>query len=282
MAILSDFDYGLTLHETQHLAVGQSVVDPQGNRWGYVQIGEATGSPHRVLRSKVHADIMSAGNGVVNAAQTVGSRRLTVASTTNRDFRSSYGPFVGARGVISEGGGVGQRFTVVRVLSATEVEVDVHGSSNGGWITALTTSSRFYLWFPGQAMQGDGIADIVEGICHCQAAAADVGKFTYVQRSGVSLVRVDNSGNDIGAETPIIPTAAGLVQGITAGSSTYDSTEIANAASEGASVIGRSIQNIAGSNDDPMLCMINIPDAGISAKLAHMNNTFNTINIGTN
>ena len=41
--ILSDFDGGRSLHDTQHFALGQEVYDSQGNRWGYVQINEASG-----------------------------------------------------------------------------------------------------------------------------------------------------------------------------------------------------------------------------------------------
>ena len=107
MAILSDFDGGRSLHDTQHFALGQEVYDSQGNRWGYVQIHEASGGAHRLLRSTKHNDIFSGdsgGDGDVNATIAVGSDRLTVADLANRDFTpSTAGPLVGALGVITAG-----------------------------------------------------------------------------------------------------------------------------------------------------------------------------------
>ena len=196
MAILSDFDGGRSLHDTQHFHLGQEVYDSQGNRWGYVQINEASGGAHRLLRSTKHSDIMSAGNGIVNEAIAVGSDRLKVAGTTNRDFTASgTGPIVGGLGVITAGGGRGQRFWIKRVVDDDEVVVEVLDNDTGKWTTALTTASRFYLWFPGMALQGDGLDDFVEGVLHVEAEDGDKGKFAYVQRSGLGLVTLDNTDN---------------------------------------------------------------------------------------
>ena len=282
MAILSDFDYGLSLHDTQHFALGQEVVDAQGNRWGYGRIREASGGAHRLMRSTEHTDIMSAGSGVVAAAQAVGSKRLTVATTTNRDFTASVaGNLVGALGSITNGAGIGQQFAIVRVISSTEVEVEVFGSDTGGWLTALATSSRFHLWFPGEVRQGDGIQDFIEGVLHTAAVTADIGKFCYLQRSGRGLIRVDYDGNALGEANLMYPAAAGMVVGPTS-PGTVNAASVQAAAREGAASIGRVIWGIGGSANNPVLASLNIPPTGVSRALARTNNSYNRVTIGSN
>ena len=285
MAILSDFDGGRSLHDTQHFHLGQEVHDSQGNRWGYVQINEASGGAHRLLRSTKHSDIMSAGNGIVSEAIAVGSDRLKVAGTTNRDFTASgTGPIVGALGVITAGGGRGQRFWIKRVVDDDEVVVEVLDNDTGKWTEALTTASRFYLWFPGMALQGDGLDDFVEGVLHVEAEDGDKGKFAYVQRSGLGLVTLDNSGNALGQGKAIIPADAGLVQGLSAGSDpTYAPAEIQRSAQEAAAVIGKVLSDTSeGTADVQVLAQLDIPAPGVSFAGARTQNPYNRVSVGSN
>lgn len=284
MAILSDFDGGRSLHDTQHFALGQEVYDSQGNRWGYVQINEASGGAHRLLRSTKHSDIMSAGNGIVSEAIAVGADRLKVAGTTNRDFTASTaGPIVGALGVITAGGGRGQRFWIKRVVNDDEVVVEVLDNDTGKWTTALTTASRFYLWFPGQALQGDGVDDFVEGVLHVEAETADIGKFAYVQRSGLGLVTLDNDGNDLGQGKAIIPADAGLVQGLPGVSASPTETEVETAVQAAAAVVGKALSDTSeGTADVQVLAQLDIPAPGVSFAGARRNNAYNRVSVGSN
>ena len=288
MAILSDFDGGRSLHDTQHFHLGQEVHDSQGNRWGYVQINEANGGAHRLLRSTKHSDIMSAGNGIVSEAIAVGSDRLKVAGTTNRDFTASgTGPIVGALGVITAGGGRGQRFWIKRVVDDDEVVVEVLDNDTGKWTEALTTASRFYLWFPGQALQGDGLDDFVEGVLHVEAEDGDKGKFAYVQRSGLGLVTLDNTdnGNAVGQGKAIIPTGSGLVEGLSAGSDAYAVAEIQRTAQEAAAVVGTVLSDTSEANTVAtvqVLAQLDIPAPGVSFAGARTQNPYNRVTIGSN
>ena len=286
--ILSDFDGGRSLHDTQHFALGQEVYDSQGNRWGYVQINEASGGAHRLLRSTKHSDIMSDGNGDVNAAIPAGSDRLKVATGSNADFTATTtGPIVGALGVITAGGGIGQRFWIKRVVDKNEVVVEVLDNDTGKWSTALTNASKFYLWFPGMALQGDGLDDFVEGVLHVDAKAADKGKFAYVQRSGLGLVTLNNAAaaNDLGQGKAMIPDANGLVEGLSAGSASYTAAEIQRAAQEAAAVVGRVVSDTsqaAATTAVQVLAQLDIPAPGVSFAGARKNNAYNRVSVGSN
>ena len=238
-----------------------------------------------MLRSTKHSDIMSVGNGIVSEAIAVGSDRLKVTGTTNRDFTASAtGPIVGALGVITAGGGRGQRFWIKRVVDDGEVVVEVLDNDTGKWTTALTTASRFYLWFPGQALQGDGLDDFVEGVLHVEAETADIGKFAYVQRSGLGLVTLDNDGNDLGQGKAIIPADAGLVQGLSEGTDgTYTASEVQRSAQEAAAVVGKALSDTSDTtNDVQVLAQLDIPAPGVSFAGARKNNSYNRVTIGSN
>ena len=297
MAILSDFDGGRSLHDTQHFALGQEVYDSQGNRWGYVQINEvptaaADRGAHRLLRSTMHADIMSAGEGDVDGMIAAGSDRLIVPDTTNLDFTASTaGLLVGALGVIIAGDGRGQRFWIKRVVSDQEVVVEVLDNDTGKWDEQLTTDSKFYLWFPGMALRTSPTpADVtildsfIEGVLHRELSEGDVGKFAYVQRSGLGLVTLDNDGNVLGQGKAIIPADAGLVQGLSAGTdATYTASEIQRAAQEAAAVIGKSLSDTSDTtNDVQVLAQLDIPAPGVSFAGARTNNSYNRVTIGSN
>ena len=272
--ILSDFDGGRSLHETQHFSLGQEVYDSQGNRWGYVQIDETSSGTHRLLRSTKHSDIMSAGNGDVSAAQAVGTNRIRVADTDNADFTGRPAARLeGALGVITAAGGRGQRFWIKRRISDHEVEVEVLDNDTGKWEIALTTSSKFYLWFPGLARRGDGLDDFIEGVLHANAVSADIGKFGFVQRSGLGLVTLDNSATALGQGKSMIPNGGGLVEGL---DGTPDEQEIS-------AVIGRALSDTSETTHDAViLAMLDIPAPGVSFKGARTNNPYNRVVIGSN
>ena len=285
--ILSDFDYGMSLHDTQHFALGQEVYDSQGNRWGYAQIEEVSGGAHRLMRSKEHADFMSANSGATPnfaAAQGIGTDRITVANTTNANFAAStIKNIIGALGVITTGPGLGQEFWVKRVVSATEIAVEVvrGDDGNGKWGTALTTASKFALWFPGEVYQNDGVGNFIEGVLHYNAVTADIGKFAYLQRSGRGLITLDVSAGAPGAGDLLVPVASGLVDAMTA-PGTADAAAILAAAKNAASAIGRAVHDIAGTTDSAILASLNIPAVGVSFAGARTQNPYNRVTIGSN
>lgn len=263
----SRFDYG-ALHEDQRARLGIGITDINGERWGYVRIRQAIGYGE-VVRSAKHADLVGATEGDVSAVSAAGSDRLTTVdgfavSGVTRDLR-------GALGYISDGAGIGQQFYILEndddVAKVFVLTGNTNRNANQGWVTALGTDSQFWLFFPGEGYQGDGTADLVEGICLVPggAQAADVGKFCWVKRSGLTPVKVDGSGTDLTSGGQIIPAASGLVDGSTTSSR----------------AIGRALAATDYGNAEDFLAMISldIPDGPLSYAYANTKNAFNEVTI---
>lgn len=209
----SRFDYGV-VHEDQRARLGIGITDINGERWGYVRIREAM-QFGQVVRSSIHTDLVSTNPGAVTENAPVGSTRLTTdngfqKSSVTQDLR-------GVIGYISQGKGAGQQFYILENTDDTARVFVLTGSTNRnqnkGWVTALDNTSKFLLFFPGEGRQGDGVTDLVEGIIQTEATAADIGKFCWVKRSGVTACLADFDGPDIAAGGIVVPTADGLVAG---------------------------------------------------------------------
>lgn len=261
----SRFDYG-ALHEDQRARLGIGITDINGERWGYVRIREAIGYGE-VVRSAKHADLVGATEGAVSAASPAGSDKLTTTdgfavSNVTRDLR-------GCLGYISDGAGIGQQFYILENDDDTAKVFVLTGNTNRnnnrGWVTALDTTSQFWLFFPGEGYQGDGTSDLVEGICQVPggATAADIGKFCWVKRSGATPVKVDGSGTDLVSGGQIVVTTNGLVQGATAS----------------ARDIGRALAATDYGTAEDFIAMISldIPDGPLSYAYANTKNAFNEV-----
>ena len=212
------FDAG-RIHADQRARLGIEYTDHDNERWGYIRIREAMAFGEIVRASKT-ADLLSQSPGEVSAASPVGSDVLHaendfIVSSVTQDL-------TGAIGFISEGAGAGQIFYIIENTDdRAKVFVltgNTNRSRNRGWAVALTTGSRFDLLFPGEGRQGDGTGDFVEGVIQYDATAADIGKFCWVKRSGLSPVKFDVSGTDATAGGDVVPAAGGLAVGASASS----------------------------------------------------------------
>ena len=211
----SRFDYG-AIHPDQRARLGLGIRDVNGERWGYIRVREAM-SFGQVARASKHADLVTTDPGAVSQTIATGSDKLTtsngfVLGGVEQDLR-------GAVGYISDGAGQSQQFYILEntddVAKVFVLTGNTNRNKNQGWVAALNTTTRFLLVFPGEGRQGDGTADIVEGVMQADATAADLGKFCWVKRSGITPVRVDASATDLTSGGQVVPTAGGLVQGAT-------------------------------------------------------------------
>ena len=277
----SRFDYGV-VHEDQRARLGIGITDINGERWGYVRIREAM-KFGQVVRSSKHADLVSTSPGAVSAVASVGSDKLTTEngfqlSSVTQDLR-------GALGLITAGDGTGQNFYILENDNNTAKVFVLTGSinrnKNTGWVTELTVSSRFLLFFPGEGRQGDGLADVVEGVIQTDVSSGDLGKFCWVKRSGATPVLVDGNGTAVGAGEPIIQAGGGQVDGLTT-TTTNEVADINTARKEAAGVLGRSLAGdftFAGGPSQLVLANLNIPDGPLSYAYANVTNGYNQVTI---
>ena len=259
----SRFDYG-AIHPDQRARLGIGITDINGERWGYIRIREVM-SFGQVVRGSKHADLVTPA-GTVSAAAAIGTDKLTtvngfVLSGVTQDLR-------GALGYISDGAGQSQQFYILEntddVAKVFVLTGNTNRNKNQGWVAALDTTSRFILYFPGEGRQGDGTSDIVEGIIQTDAAAADLGKFCWVKRSGVTPVRLDVSATDLTAGGLVVPTAGGLVQGATTSSR----------------AIGQALGATSTLDADTLgLVNLHIDDGPLSYNRANTKNAFNEVTI---
>ena len=260
----SRFDYGV-VHEDQRARLGIGITDINGERWGYIRIREAM-SFGQVVRSSLHTDLVTTNPGEVLANAPVGSDKLTTTngfqlSNVTQDLR-------GAIGYISAGSGAGQQFYILENNDDTAKVFVLTGSTNRnqnkGWVTELNNTSRFLLFFPGEGRQGDGATDLVEGIIQTNTTSADIGKFCWVKRSGVTACLADFDGTDIAAGGIVIPTAGGLVAGST----------------DSPAGIGQGLAATTGLEANALaLVNLNIPDGPLSYAYANVTNGYNQVTI---
>ena len=275
----SRFDYG-ALHEDQRARLGIGITDINGERWGYIRVREAM-KFGQVVRSSKHTDLVTTNPGEVFAAASVGSDKLT----TNNGFQLSNvtQDLRGAIGLITTGDGVGQNFYILENDNNTAKVFVLTGSSNrnknAGWVTRLTTASRFLLFFPGEGRQGERLNDIVEGVIQTDVGSNDLGKFCWVKRSGATPVLVDGDGTAISAGESIIQAGGGEVEGLTTAIGN-EAADINTAREEAAGVLGRALAgDFSGNTSRLVLAHLNIPDGPLSYAYARTTNAFNEATI---
>ena len=261
----SRFDHGV-LHEDQRARLGIGITDINGERWGYIRIREAMNFG-QVVRSSKHADLVTTDPGAVSEDAPAGSSRLPTdngfqLTGVTQDLRGAYG-------YISAGAGIGQQFYILEnindVATVFVLTGNTNRNNNTGWATALDSTSRFLLFFPGEGRQGDGISDLVEGVMQVEATSEDIGKFCWVKRSGVTPVLADGSGRDLTAGGRVVPTEGGLVQ----------SASGANAG------IGQALAATSYGDAEDYLALVNltIPDGPLSYTYANTRNAFNQVTV---
>ena len=260
----SRFDYG-ALHDDQRARLGIGITDINGERWGYVRVQEAMRFG-QVVRGSKTADLVTTNPGEVSAVAPIGSDRLV---TDNGFQLASVTPDLrGCLGFISEGAGTGQQFYILENNEDTATVFVLTGSANrnknNGWVIALDTTSKFLLFFPGEGRQGDGISDLVEGVIQTDVGPADIGKFCWVKRSGLTPVLADADGTGLTAGGVVVPTGNGLVQGA---SSSSRSVGRALAAADKLSTHVLALVNL------------NIPTGPLSYTYANARNAFNEATI---
>lgn len=288
---LSHFDYGRSLHGIQQLPLGQEIIDNHGDRWGYVRV-EETAPAHRVMVSLAH-DVMFSGGTAIAAseAQPRGSKLLTITPTNAYNFvpvydsGTRYRDLTGCHGIIVKGDGIGQHFFITKVESNSKVRVGVINSdSGGGWITPLSTTSEFILWFPGVATVADEAEEFIEGVCHVEVTQNDIGKFTYLQRSGLGLMTLDKDGETPSDEGWLALSSDGLVEGVTVPGTTYDWSEQVKSIRDASGQLAQALHpaEYGLSDHSLMLCAIDVHPVGRSYKVPNKTNSFNDVKVRAN
>ena len=260
----SRFDYG-ALHEDQRARLGIGITDINGERWGYVRVCAAM-KFGEVVRSSVHADLVTTNPGAVSAVAPVGSNKLTTDdgfqfSSVTQDLR-------GAIGYISQGKGAGQQFYILENNDDTAKVFVLTGSTNRnqnkGWVTDLDNTSKFLLFFPGEGRKGNGVSSLVEGIIQTEATSEDIGRFCWVKRSGVTACLADFDGTDIATGGIVVSAGDGGVAG-------HDSS---------AQGIGRGLAATDQLTADALaLVSLDIPDGPLSYAYANTQNGYNLVTI---
>ena len=271
------FDYG-AIHADQQARLGIGYTDHNGERWGYVRIREAM-KFGEVVRSSKMGDLVTTSPGVVvSPFAAVGSDRLP--TTDGFQLSSVTQDLTGAIGIITAGGGIGQQFYILENDGDTAKVFVLTGNTNRarnkGWVTALATDSRFVLFFPGEGRQGDGVKDHVEGIMQAEAKAADLGKFCWVKRSGLTSVLCDGSGNDLIDGSIVVSAGAGLVADYNDDTATITLAE-GKTAIEGA--LGRAAAATSYENTQDYLALVDldIPDGPLSYAFSDASNGYNEV-----
>ena len=263
------FDAG-RIHDEQRARLGIDYIDHHGDYWTYAKINEAW-KPGSVVRAAKAADMLTTNPIVVTAISPIKDDKIR---TTNGFVKNNVEVNCrGAIGIISAGGGINQNFYIVKndknIAQVYVLTSSVMWRSKSGWAVALNTASRVTLAFPGWAMQGDGYSsdDIVIGVAQVEAVAADIGKYCWLKRTGISPILVDGNGQALGEGAEFIGVANGEVAGL-------PSTDDADAT---VSALGRMLYDISGSGSQLGMAILNIPASGPSYNMANTENGYNEV-----
>ena len=263
--VMIEFQDTKRLHDTQEHRLGYVGHDGIGNKWSYVQFREVVGVGERV-RDSIHSDLIATDDpGTVAAAAAIGTDILP--DTGKFPLASDLGGCIGA---IVAGAGAGQNFTVMSRIDSDNLRVKVltgltafSDRDDGGWLTALTTASRYRLFFPGAVRQGDGLTDIDRGFTQVAVTADDLNKYGWVQQTGLGFMKLDTSADNAVIGENLVATAAGLVKG-------FSGTTSPEEASAG---VGRSLLGDYGA-DVLMWTQLNVVNEMQSYRLDHATHVF--------
>ncbi len=258
--ILWRFKRGQGVHDQQLDILGRIVPDPDGDgAWCYGQFFE--NGTYEVGMAVRHATSADVADGTATAAAAKGTRFLEDTGEFDAD------DFVGAIGYIHQGTGAGQSFYVTKMINANKIQIHLLSDvssipANGvGWATALTTSSKYRIRFPGRFYIADAIGDLNAGITKAKiVVTAGYKPFGYVKCKGDIFGRFDASGT--------APAAGGLVS-VTTGGLLIGSTS--------SRAIGRAyfVETLAADGLAPI--NVNFPDWGPSHKRPLTQNSRNLV-----
>ena len=213
--------YGSALEQTQSRVLGDIVVDESGRKWVYGRFDQ------EFLVGDLVRDAVTSDMVTVDASQVYAS--ITSAAAIGTQYLTDSGAFngkefAGAIGQIVTGAGLGQSFTIAAMDTDDRVTIEILSNETAlvdagdeGWLTALTTASKYTLALPGAFFQGDeGDADsnyINRGFVQQIIASGDIGKFGYACKKGLCFAKFNRGGNSLIRGEYIIPDASGAVQG---------------------------------------------------------------------
>ena len=114
------------------------------------------------------------------------------------------------------------------------------------------------------------------GVMQDEAKAADLGKFCWVKRSGLTPVLCDGSARDLGLGDNVVPTGGGLVQSAYASSPT-----VAQAAAATRGAIGKAAVATSYTDSQDFLALIDldIPTGPLSYNFSDDENGYNLVTI---
>ena len=166
-----------------------------------------------------HQDLLGEAESTVSAASAVGTDVLhDTGKFANKNL-------VGAIGQITAGPGYSQTFWVTEVIDANTLRVHVMtqyltATNNplvneaGTWETALTTSSKYRLFFPGAVKKAAaGATGGIRGFSEVKVETADIGKYGWVVQGGPTYGLLDVSGTAPGTAGGVVAAAGGLIDG---------------------------------------------------------------------
>lgn len=213
-SVLVNFNQGKTLDRVQQARLGETAPDTIGDIWSYVQFKNAV-EIGEVVRDATHTNLTAGANpGAVTAAAAVGTDILE-ADTGDGDFEDK--DVRGAIGSIVEGAGAGQSFIVTNRIDNESIRVRVLNTADGfvtdgKWATALATTSRYRLSFPGVVYQAGADSDRIRGISQVKVTSDDVNKYGWVRQTGLGFVKYAVAGNALEPGTLLVATDAGEVR----------------------------------------------------------------------
>ena len=194
-AYMMGFNDGHTLSAVQEHALGELGQDRLGQQWSYVRFNEAVDVGQWVQ------DFRSAEITPAAPRAAAGERNLRTPTTVFTSAELS----IGAIGRVDAGGAIGDIFVVTAWNAAGNVDVrvianasDRRGSDSQGWSAALNGSSRFRYSLPGSVIEGNTANETIRGVSQVDVLAADVGKYGWVQQTGVGLAKI---GGTLGTGT---------------------------------------------------------------------------------
>ena len=211
--IIRAFKAGMFFNERQERDLGAIVYDDIGRRFRYVRF-DVTSGLGICLRDGVTNDYLSAAEGTVTEAVAAG-----------RDILKDTGAFanldlVGAFGQIVDGGAEGDSFWVTKMIDDDTIEVRVVASSTefrgreDGWSAGLTTASDYTIYFPGAVRIATGVNQAYAGFPKIVVGAGDVGKFGYVQQTGMGWAQLLGTGHVAVLNEGLVPSTGGRLVGV--------------------------------------------------------------------
>ena len=222
-AVLENWEEGTGLSEEQVNPLGVRVADPDDGTWVYGRfVGNGTyhmGMPVRNAKA-VDSTLQNAAAGST----------VTTASAKGNNKLICTGAFVAARyvegalGTVYDGTGEGQNFYVVRKIDDNTAEIvcqtsETKRSTGNGWETALDTTSKYRLRFPGQFhLSAGGATEENVGLYQGNELTVtdDYKPYGWVKCEGEGFGLVDASGTAGSKGGYLVPTTGSLLIGATA------------------------------------------------------------------